>query len=109
MKKPNILEENLKPDYYSGTIKFSTDYISKIQLVEACKKIADKNSAFIQLKVRTGGGSDIAVDLLFDSALLPEQELRGAGVNYLREIFTQYLGGDYLKSYDLGNMTVVVK
>lgn len=103
MKSNNILSENTHEEYFSGSVKISTDYVSKFKLVDACFKIAEKHPEFLQLRVRVGGGGDLAIDFLM------EWKDEKSGFKHIQQILKEYLGDDYIKGYDMARGVVIIK
>lgn len=103
MKSNNILKENTHEKYFSGSVKISTDYVSKFKLVDACFKIAEKHPEFLQLRVRAGGGGDLAIDFLM------EGENMDSGFKHIQKVLKEYLGDDYMNGYDMARGVVVIK
>jgi hypothetical protein len=103
MKSNNILKENTHEEYFSGSVKISTDYVSKFKLVDACFKIAEKHPEFLQLRVRAGGGGDLAIDFLM------EGEDMDSGLKHIKNVLQEFLGDDYIKGYDMARGVVVIK
>lgn len=109
MDKKNFLKENTHAEYYSGLVTFSPDYISRFQLVDACLKVSKDHPEFLQMRVRGGTNGYFALDLLLDGTKLPKEEQKVNGLNYMRRLFKDILGDDYIKNYDLSNRVVVIK
>jgi hypothetical protein len=109
-KKSSSFEEAKNPDLESGALKFSTDYVSKSKLFEVVSQWVQDDPNVLNASIRSGGGSQIAMDFRYDSSGAPEEEKGG---NILRKklvpYFEEKLGGDFIVGWDYADNTIVIK
>lgn len=106
----NTFEKAKVEDLESGSLKFSSDYVSRKQLFEAVSKWAESDVRVLRASIRPGGNSQYALDFSYDTADVPESDKRGATLHKIfKPTFEKLLGGDYMVGWDYGSATYIVK
>ncbi len=111
-KNEKAFESSKEKNFFSGALKFSSDYVSKAELFDAASRwtAADKN--VLRVSIRQGGTDQHALDFMYDlSGLSNSQCPKGSSVlgMVFKPAFKEYLGGDYMIGWDCGQPTYIVK
>ncbi len=97
-------------DLESGSLKFSTDYVSTQLLFEAAEKWITEDPNVQSLSIRIGGAGQLALDFRYDTSNEPDNRKRGATLNKIfKPFFTEYFGDDYMVGWDYSSPTTIVK
>lgn len=94
-----------REDLHSGSLKFTTSYISKMQLYEAVKTWVNEDPKVISAVVRDSGEHH-AVDFIYDRTDLKYKSLLH---DYFKPYFKSLLGDDFLLAWSLATPVTVVK
>lgn len=109
-KNDKTFESAMRRDFESGSLKFSSDYVSKAHLFEASSKWAKEDQRLIRASIRPGGNDQHALDFLYNTENLPESSKKGSTLHKIfKPAFEKLLGGDYMVGWDYGSPTYVVK
>ena len=94
----------------SGSLKFSTDYVSKQQVYEAISQWVKDDSHVLLAVIRTGGDEQIAVDFRYDgSDMQGERGLGSKMISFFKEYFLPKLGDKSVVGWDFSSDAIVVK
>jgi hypothetical protein len=111
MKQENkSYEEAKQANIDSGSLKFSTDYVSTKQLYDTVCEWVNSDERVHLASIRIGGSGQHAVDFRYNIKGLPEDSIRGnLKDKVFRPFFERSLGGDYLVGWDHSTPTIIVK
>jgi hypothetical protein len=100
---------SIKSGVVSGTLKFSNLYCSQLQVFEVASDWANEKG-LIYAGVRTDGDSFVALDFRFDeNAETGKQKPKSFLYDYLKPMFEEKLGGDYMQAWSISRESIIVK
>lgn len=93
----------------SGTLKFSTDYVSTFLLYQATLEWINSDKNLISASIRGGGSAQKALDFKYDMKNVKGIKAEAALHKIFVPFFKEKLGGDYIKGWDYSSDTILIK
>ncbi|HOA18823.1 MAG TPA: hypothetical protein PKK54_02925 [bacterium] len=107
----NITEEfqaSIKNGIVTGSLKFSNKFSSQIQIYSAVKEWEKEDQGLVSASIRTDGDDFIALDFRYDESL-NNSKYKSILYDFLKPLFEEKLGGDYIQAWSISRESVIVK
>ena len=102
--------ENSKNDsLLSGSLRFSTQYVSYFQLYKAVTEWIKEDKNVVAAAIRGGGHGLMVLDFRYDLSEMSMDEQKAILHTVLKPVFKEKLGGDFMPSWDYSTSTNIVK
>lgn len=101
-------EASYNDQIVSGSIKFSNKYCSQFDIYKAATKWAQSDAAVVYASIGTSGDDFIVIDFRFDEELSKKRP-KSFTHDYIKPLFEEMLGGDYIQAWSINRGCVVIK
>lgn len=111
MKEQSLSEAfnaSIKKGVVTGCLSFPNQFCSQIQIYSAAKQWEHDSKGLIYASVRTGNDDFISLDFRFDENV-EHKEYHSILYDYLKPLFKEKLGDDYIKAWSISRESLIVK
>ena len=101
-------QSSIKNGIVTGSLKFSNKFVSQIQIYFVVKGWSEDDKGVIYASIRTDGDDFIALDFRYDESVA-NIKYKSILYDFIKPLFEEKLGGDYIQAWSISRESVIVK